>query len=409
MSVFVLAFAIGCNPMVKVSNQNLADIYKPDRSNFNTEIRIQHINDSLSQCFVKVFKNEFLYIKPALTRNFCAQVRISIEIFPGYNDNTLIDSTSVLIIDSVQNPSELSIISSCFIRTPPIFKGIARITVRDINKKTSQQFFQPITKDAKTSAQYYRIENLKNELRLSNILHKNDTIRVFPLFQSGDSLSVKYYRNTFEFPTPPFVLENIFPIKLDPDSVFSISGSVEEGFAITLAKEGIYFIQTSDTCSDGLCLLSMGNGYPGVISPEQMLPPLRYITTQKEYDRISENIDLRSAIDEFWLSIGGNPERARNLIALYYNRVIEANNYFTSYTEGWKTDRGMAYIIFGSPNILYRNDEGEYWVYGEERNFYSITLQFVKMQNPFTENDYQLQRAPIYKDNWYRAVDLWRQ
>ena len=31
-----------------------------------------------------------------------------------------------------------------------------------------------------------------------------------------------------------------------------------------------------------------------------------------------------------------------------------------------------------------------------------------KMENPFTENDYKLQRSPMYKSSWYRAVDSWR-
>ncbi|MPN51542.1 hypothetical protein SDC9_199190 [bioreactor metagenome] len=88
---------------------------------------------------------------------------------------------------------------------------------------------------------------------------------------------------------------------------------------------------------------------------------------------------------------------------------MNANRLFTSYTEGWQTDRGMIYIVFGPPNIVYRSDDTESWIYGEENNFFSITFTFNKVKNIFCDNDYILQRAPVYKDNWFRAVDIWRQ
>jgi hypothetical protein len=30
------------------------------------------------------------------------------------------------------------------------------------------------------------------------------------------------------------------------------------------------------------------------------------------------------------------------------------------------------------------------------------------VDNPFSDNDFKLQRSPGYKSNWYRAVDAWR-
>ena len=40
-------------------------------------------------------------------------------------------------------------------------------------------------------------------------------------------------------------------------------------------------------------------------------------------------------------------ERAKELIKNYYGRLQHANLFFTSYLEGWKTDRGMIFMIFG--------------------------------------------------------------
>ena len=90
--------------------------------------------------------------------------------------------------------------------------------------------------------------------------------------------------------------------------------------------------------------------------------------------------------------------RARAMIHKYYSRVVDANNYFTSYHEGWKTDRGLIYIVYGPPKIVYRGKDIEEWLYGEKGNNNSIRLQF----------DYSLVKSPSYKEKWYNIVNTWR-
>lgn len=92
----------------------------------------------------------------------------------------------------------------------------------------------------------------------------------------------------------------------------------------------------------------------------------------------------------------------------FYRRVEEANEYFTSYKEGWKTDRGMIYVIFGQPNGLYMKETGENWVYGQDANMSQINCLFGKVDNPFAENDLILQRSQSYRPIWYAAIESWR-
>jgi hypothetical protein len=88
--------------------------------------------------------------------------------------------------------------------------------------------------------------------------------------------------------------------------------------------------------------------------------------------------------------------------------VVDVNFLFSSYQEGWKTDRGLIYIIYGPPSEVYRRDDEEEWIYGERGNPMSIRFYFMKVENPFTNNDFSLQRSPIYKTSWYVAVENWR-
>jgi len=65
-------------------------------------------------------------------------------------------------------------------------------------------------------------------------------------------------------------------------------------------------------------------------------------------------------------------------------------------------------VVFGPPDIVHRSDVSEYWIYGEEGNMHSVKFNFKKINNPFSDNDYSLVKAPLYKENWYITVETWR-
>ena len=115
------------------------------------------------------------------------------------------------------------------------------------------------------------------------------------------------------------------------------------------------------------------------------------------------------AVDNFWLNVTGNPDRGRKIVRHFYGRVEEANRYFSSYVEGWKSDRGMIFIVYGPPDVVYKNSNAESWTYGEEGNITSVNFTFYKADNPFSDNDFRLSRSVIYKNSWFHAVDAWRQ
>jgi hypothetical protein len=69
----------------------------------------------------------------------------------------------------------------------------------------------------------------------------------------------------------------------------------------------------------------------------------------------------------------------------------------------------MIFIVFGAPTNMYKFPNGEQWVYGIETQPNAVRFNFKKMLNPFTDNDYALERDDYYKIHWYQAVDYWRQ
>jgi GWxTD domain-containing protein len=132
-----------------------------------------------------------------------------------------------------------------------------------------------------------------------------------------------------------------------------------------------------------------------------------------------QNPRPKLAVDEFWLSRGTNIERSREILRIYFKRVLFANLYFTSYKEGWRTDRGMIYIIYGPPDKIYKNSEGERWGYKKPvleskwGSRYSVSedylwFQFRNIKNPFTTNEYYLNRSDATPTFWEQAVSSWR-
>lgn len=150
--------------------------------------------------------------------------------------------------------------------------------------------------------------------------------------------------------------------------------------------------------------------YPVVNKRHQLVEPLRYLTTQKEFADLqaSHPDSIKYLADQFWLARAGSVERAKNLVKAYYSRVQRANELFTSFKEGWKTDRGMIYIVFGPPNVVYRYADREVWIYGDDSSALQYRFTFTLTKLPFSGFYYVLERNENYRFIWGQAVDAWR-
>ncbi len=153
--------------------------------------------------------------------------------------------------------------------------------------------------------------------------------------------------------------------------------------------------------------------YPALMSAKELAKPLYYLMTEKEYKALMEieNEDsLKRAIDRFWLSNIKNSKKAREVISLYYARVEEANKQFSNFKEGWKTDTGMIYILFGPPWVVdVRLDEMK-WSYSynptdNEKSFYFKTPKIKNKYYPF--DNYLMTRNSAYYNIQYQQIQLW--
>lgn len=131
---------------------------------------------------------------------------------------------------------------------------------------------------------------------------------------------------------------------------------------------------------------------------------LQYIATSEEMDnlrKLKTNSEKEKRFIEFWKKKDPSPATPRNeLMVEYYNRIKIANERYSHYTEGWRSDMGMVYIIYGNPSNVDRHPfENETKPY-EVWDYYDINRQFVFVDDSGF-GDYRL-ITPIYDDFRYR-------
>ena len=107
------------------------------------------------------------------------------------------------------------------------------------------------------------------------------------------------------------------------------------------------------------------------------------------------------------MKLAGDKESAQGLMDYYYNKVQNANINFTSDREGWSTDRGMIYIIYGEPDMVYKDTDMETWKY-KTNNSDPLIFDFYKVKTPFSNNHFIMQRDEIFKYSWNTAIQYIR-
>ena len=398
----------GCFGTRQISSENLSSIYRPVEHLFHPEFSVYHFTTDSSILFVKMNTEELLKVHQQ-ENGFRSAFRIQCRLVESFESNVLLDSVSTdFLVDPAVTESQGKIrLYLIKFRIPKQGIFLLSCIVADLYKKVSEEYFVNIDHESQLSRQNYFVSGLQPGVPLfRNYLSSSDSFRVSYRDTSVRRITVRYYHRNFPLAAPPFSFDIHDDFDYNPDSTFLVDNG---GSVMNFQKEGFYHFQTDTVSNHGLTLFRFKEGYPAVTTPDQMIEATRYLTSKKEFEEISTNTSRKAAVDKFWLDIGGNQDRTRTLIKKYYSRIQESNRLFSSFKEGWRTDRGMIYIIFGSPNFVYKNSVSENWIYGQPNNALSLNFFFTRVNNPFTDNDFTLSRAPNYESSWYRAVEYWRQ
>ncbi len=410
--IYILGFAfialglVSCDTNKGLHRKNVAQLYQQQNVFIKPQLSVYHSSQTQTKVFFEVPSTELLYKKSKQTGEFEASLDIEYKLYNSYEDLTVNDSSRQTIADKQIELGYKKIKGSFDVKTLKPQKYLLVVTMVDKNRDYTYTNYIELDKINPNNRQNFKVTNQDGKVLSKPYINSFDSYVIEYNKPSVKELYVSFYKREFPLPKPPFSITSNEPYDMAPRSEYTIS----TGSEIQFNEPGIYHIRAEKDSKDGITLYYFNDDYPLVTKVSHVADPLRYITSKKEYKKIdSDNTDsLKIAVDNFWLKNAGSPDRARRLISTYYGRVQDANNLFATHTEGWKTDRGLIYVIYGPPNIIYRSTSGESWVYGKEGGPLSYYFNFLKINSPYSDNDYELTRQSGYRHNWSQAVDSWR-
>lgn len=209
----------------------------------------------------------------------------------------------------------------------------------------------------------------------------------------SDNYQVYSYLDDFQAADPAMGVMKAIAPTLQIDSVFT-SGPMLSG----LKTYKFYLVQEDSFSDNGVTLLKTPDYYPKFRRLEELIGPLTYITTPSENKMLTDQM-TKKGFEDFWIKTYDTKLRAKTAIKRFYDQVERANLLFTSYKQGWKTDQGMLYIIFGPPDRVERSERSEIWRYDE-----GVEFEFIRISTLFTASLYSLKRDRKYERIWYNQV-----
>jgi GWxTD domain-containing protein len=91
---------------------------------------------------------------------------------------------------------------------------------------------------------------------------------------------------------------------------------------------------------------------------DKAIEQLEYIATWEEISKMREAKTHEEKVrlfNEFWKRYDPSPGTEENELQLeYYSRIEYANQNFSSYVEGWRTDMGRIFVKYGMPDVIER-------------------------------------------------------
>ncbi len=406
--ILVIIGSCGPGKRTVTRSTNLADIYNPSRKSLHPDFSVHHINDSNSVLYIRIFPSELLFTQANEQGDFLARMQIKYlvnEIGSDLKKAALIDSSSII---KTLNRDELR--SSYFTAIPlkAAYGSMysVEVNILDLQRRSVSKNFIIADKKSRFNSQNYRVLSPKTGYpTFTNTFNSEEYFRISHNKQGYDSIIVDYYNLDRTMPRPIFSNAPEMPFKTYPDSSWVMPWS--DSSTYMLPYQGIYHFRFEEDVREGLSLFNFGENFPASKTPTDLLQPLVYLTSSSQFRDLRMEPNRKLAIDNYWLSVAGDMNAARELIRVYYNRVLFSNLFFTSYKEGWKTDRGMIYIIFGPPNILEKDVDMEKWIYFTKRNGAPVEFVFERNTNLFTYRDYKIRRNMASNSLWAEAVRVW--
>jgi GWxTD domain-containing protein len=398
-------------------SKDLSYLYNPTKNPINPRYNVTNQSDELSILSVKFFTTDLHFSEANPQGVPMAMILISVKLFNTSQGRVLAD-TAYYNINIIKEEGRPEYVYSIPLKVITGSEYMAEVKILDRIRLQVVQAFVAFNTLSSTTKYNFRAQGHfgKNEL-FNPVIRNNEYVNLVYLKAPPDSIFISFYKPFREVPYPPSMLLPEKTLDYGPDTIVAVQYS--DTLPMMFPREGIFLCSTSREIVDGFTFYNFGASFPATNTPEVMIEPLAYLASEDEMNTLHSAPKPKLALDDFWIKCGGNVEKSRELIRIFYTRVEYSNYYFTSYKEGWRSERGMIYIIYGPPDKVYKTSDGERWGYikpvikSSWGTRYRVKedylyFNFKKKDNIFSDNDYYLSRSETLVTFWEQAIASWR-
>lgn len=414
--IIILIFSAG----VICSQTNYSKLYSSNRAKYFQDYLNFMDDDGQSRVdlFIQVPFKEIQFIKSS--KGFQGGYSVTVSIYQDDKETLVFEKVWT---EKITSPSYNNTIS----------RESFNLSFRSINLVPGEYFIKTILADRESHQEYlsermFKVKDYKVKPAISDILfsankkNNNDKSKIIPNISRNISNSKDGLNFFFEVYTDSSIVRNIEFHIADKNGKIFYSKSRKQTFNET--KTQIYYSINDTTLNFGTYLLSVilkdndGNQIAIVTKPffsrwvglpasvediDEAIAQVLYIASPSDIEYMEAGETETEKIKrflQFWKSKDPSPGNEENQVfEEYFSRVSFANDNFSSYIKGWRTDRGMVFIILGPPNNIDRHpfeyDSKPYEVW----QYYDLNKSFVFIDRTGF-GDYRL-NTPMYGD-FYR-------
>lgn len=391
----------------KYAQINHSKFYQEDYPGNVFKQKVFNTNDSISELFVQIDLDALHIVTAKSKDEILKDYVFDYSLVDGIKEKEILQTGRINILDS---PNISEKYSSFMIKLKTQAKGqyVLFSSLEDISTKKTFVLRTDISKGVLYADQNFMLLNEDGSIHWENYVRGDEKLQIKLSDPSIKELYVSWFAPRFSPAVVPFAPVRPNELKtLESNKPFKIG--VVDGKSVPLAFKdlGIYQFHLNENENRGFTVFKFFREFPYVATDAQRLFTLRYLNPRWEFEDLMA-MDPEKAVQQFWYFKSRKQERSEDMMRTYYGRVQRANELFTSYKEGWKTDRGMIFIVYGAPEKVFKFKDREVWDYGYDSPYNGLQFDFTREENSFSNNDFRLLRQPHYEASWQGIVENWR-
>ncbi|MFH0757206.1 MAG: GWxTD domain-containing protein [Bacteroidota bacterium] len=388
----------------------LASLYNPSQLSLHPDYCIFHESDNFSVLYIRAYPAELKFSQANEDSEYRALLSIGYKLIrldaPGL-EGDILDSATVTYKLGSPDEKRPAFFATLTIPVQSGKRYLLKLEAKDLNRGSIGLEYLYVDKFNEYSGQNFKVVSLFSGYpKFMRYFRPGEKFTVQYRKKLADSIYVDYFRLASELPRPPITASADYTLNYSPDTsfVFPLVDSID----YNLQRKGMYFVRVDRAREEGLSLFNFGGSFPEIKTPDELMEPLFYLATLAEYRDLRKEPNRKLAVDNFWLKMGNSVEKSRELIRIYYNRAVYSNLYFTANKEGWKTDRGMIFILFGPPRRIQMTGTGERWYYYVRRRSNPVEFRFDRRADAFANQNLEWVKTTDSQMFWNEAVRSWR-